>query len=1630
MLGKMKITNLVVLYIQFFFFCKSDDIPFQSSENLLNKSLMYVIHNNFNVNGIMKIIEKMFKNNMDDIEMEDNGDIQNLKIKEYNIDSNKYKLTYFSFKEYCLNEVENGKDCMNYMEKDVTQIANKIDSKFYSKHFKEINLLKHNLNELANLLKWLNELNNEIFYFFENVIDSKNIINNMMTSKSRRALPFINHFEEMVYNLKNADNSFSFHNMIMQFGDELNIIIKNALVEYVYLHKQAKEHMKQLEKYMEKNVKVLTKMHKKIFLSIFYITSDINKTNDKIDFLINKNLNEFKEWVIHENKKCTDNLKKIKSNIDFNFENINEVFDNSKEKLKNDYISFIDISKYLSFQNPNKTILSIIHFLNNKYSDDVDIIFLYNEEYVEFNINDITYENDTSKNNDKSETPKGYIKFETNFNFTDLDIIETSKYEEVLKSYNIDNNSNFKHINKNNFEKIIDDIILNNEMLENGTWIKEKTFQNNNNNNISYNDIYNEIQKDTKYIENSINNIDNNFSFKPSIINFIQSIKKLFNNFIFNFDNYLCSFEKNFDSQDINIHDCVDAADNCINNPIPIEENKKFENEADAQQENLIVDSEKEIKAILENEPNKSEIKMNTSSIELTDYQKNEHTEVLLNDLKMALKNKIMHELESAIKEIVENEVSDVLDDDFPDDDFSDELENYEKGDESNKINTKIIDATKYEGGNNYNRTEHLQENKTELVHSGELDFYKNNIFSTGIVKKNVFDDASDGHLKENDEHLKENDEHLKENDEHLKENDEHLKENDEHLKENDEHLKENDEHLKENDEHLKESDEHLKENDEHLKENDEHLKESDEHSEESGGNSEYDENDENSDIVERQSNDDDIDNGIDENETTEKNRLNFSILHSSNLKYLWRTPIIKQLYNMYIEHRKGYMYNKNDENVDIYEIDKNELENQNNDVNSLNFKEELKNIKDNIFYAVPDIYYIYDILDTYQKNKNNAYEPNKSEIKMNTSSIELTDYQKNEHTEVLLNDLKMALKNKIMHELESAIKEIVENEVSDVLDDDFPDDDFSDELENYEKGDESNKINTKIIDATKYEGGNNYNRTEHLQENKTELVHSGELDFYKNNIFSTGIVKKNVFDDASDGHLKENDEHLKENDEHLKENDEHLKESDEHLKENDEHLKENDEHLKESDEHSEESGGNSEYDENDENSDIVERQSNDDDIDNGIDENETTEKNRLNFSILHSSNLKYLWRTPIIKQLYNMYIEHRKGYMYNKNDENVDIYEIDKNELENQNNDVNSLNFKEELKNIKDNIFYAVPDIYYIYDILDTYQKNKNNASSNNFFYNTFYGNDYLMIKSKGVNIETFIYPYFETLNLQLNEAHTCSSGNYYSCMKNYINNNIDKEKLNKKTVFIYLGIFKDEVFKLTNSKLDDLKKFHLQQFLNKDIEYQFFNNFLVQKHKEESEFFRKLKFYTVHHSQRTDTLMYGVDFNFYVSYFSKGDINHLPFSYYYDSIIYFKVILASSKYGDQEIVPIDDDIINLGLMLSLDNKNKNVHYLIKPEVIEDTQYGMFKKKKGIVKLYKVTYGNVKIIPSKDKYKMHVTRNMNVILQKEVTFNSNNNKRTLYYIDIFYDKMSEIMKNNMNLELFGKTFFLHLEKK
>lgn len=172
----------------------------------------------------------------------------------------------------------------------------------------------------------------------------------------------------------------------------------------------------------------------------------------------------------------------------------------------------------------------------------------------------------------------------------------------------------------------------------------------------------------------------------------------------------------------------------------------------------------------------------------------------------------------------------------------------------------------------------------------------------------------------------------------------------------------------------------------------------------------------------------------------------------------------------------------------------------------------------------------------------------------------------------------------------------------------------------------------------------------------------------------------------------------------------------------------------------------------------------------------------------------------------------------------------------------------------------------------------------------------------------------------------------------------------------------------------------------------------------------------------------MYGIDFNFHVSYFLKGDIQYLPLSYYYDSIIYFKVIFATSKYGYHEIVPIDDDIIKFGLLLSLDNKNKNVHYLISSEVKQDTNYDLLKNKIGVIKIYEVSYETLNMQLINKKYKVNVTKNMRIILEKEVIFN-NNEKKLLDYIDSFYDIMNKIMKNNMNLELYGKTFFVHVQR-
>lgn len=326
----------------------------------------------------------------------------------------------------------------------------------------------------------------------------------------------------------------------------------------------------------------------------------------------------------------------------------------------------------------------------------------------------------------------------------------------------------------------------------------------------------------------------------------------------------------------------------------------------------------------------------------------------------------------------------------------------------------------------------------------------------------------------------------------------------------------------------------------------------------------------------------------------------------------------------------------------------------------------------------------------------------------------------------------------------------------------------------------------------------------------------------------------------------------------------------------------------------------------------------------------------------------------------------------------------------------MDSLMHEDITKWIKDNILYAVPDMNYILGALKSQKRYMNNISSarvggtdsnsihQNYFYDSFYGRDYLIMKSKGVHVETFLYPYFETLNMELNEAGICPWGNYFSCMEKYVKEHIKNKMVEDKILFVYIGTFKEEIFKLSRSKIaDDLKKTHLKQFLDNEKEYDFFNNFMIKKYNEEYNFFENLKTHIVYHSRYKNLLMYGIDFNFHVSYFLKGDIQYLPLSYYYDSIIYFKVIFATSKYGYHEIVPIDDDIIKFGLLLSLDNKNKNVHYLISSEVKQDTNYDLLKNKIGVIKIYEVSYETLNMQLINKKYKVNVTKNMRIILEK-----------------------------------------------
>ncbi|KJP90228.1 hypothetical protein AK88_00076 [Plasmodium fragile] len=1404
---------------------KSEDLPSKVPDKLLNKSLIDILNYNFNVNDVMGMFEKTFKNSVDDFKIEEeNNEMKNLQFKKYKFDKQNYNFMYSSFKDYCLNEIANTENCKKYADKDyITDVFNNIDSDFYNRFYKEINQLKHYIFEIGKLLKRRDELNNEINGTFEGIKNTKEWVKKTMTQKSGTALPLIRYFEDMTYNLKHTNKSLSYYDMMVQYGNELNGIIKNALVEYVYMYKETKTYQKKIEKYMERNARILSKMHKKIILSIFYMISDMNRTNEKIDNLINKKINEFNDWVNSENEEYVRKLKKVKSNIDFNLDDINEHIDQSKEKLEKDKIAFINMSKFLTFQNPTKTIRSIMHLLNNKYSKDVNIIFLYNEEYIDFSLDKMIEVPEPCKINiDSKSTDK--------FNFAHLDFMETSKYEQILNTPPF-GKTDVNHIDKQKIDNIINEIFLQDNKLDNEHWIKAKEFEDVKSN-ISLSDPNKEIQVYTEEMENSINTTMDHYVFKPTIKRYISSVRNLFKNPIFYFNKYIYSFEKNFDSPSSG----TDGALFSFPIKIALDEVKEEQKKEEQQNESA-------------GKPPSGEVRASGGPEEGTEMEVTSRAEPKEEEKGTEVKS---------------------------------------PGEEAKGLSTtspgeKAKETEAKSPGDEAQGTE--AKSPGEEAKGAEAKSPINNIEVTGHDFENDAEKWANTFVKEGP---------------------------------------------------FRELEKELE---------------------------------------------NDIDTELDAELEAELAKTELEVNLETEPEGEIEPKFERNLETMpwgqqgkedafFGNEMEAMLANKKDDksevggekNVeeasleysDMLEREREGRDKEGNEIEVQKENEGDREHKDDMLYGMDD--------------KSIQFEEEKSGV------VEGGDEQ---------------------GEGEEAHREDGNGEDKE---------EYKEEQE--EDHTEEQKEDHKAED--KEDGGENPNEGEVMKVKKHRKAKK---------------KKENKEDDMDDEEGEDDDEDDDDEDEEDDEDDED--EEDEEGKNENNYDDEHDyPHGKESSE---------KYD-------LI------------------SEKNKHSLSIFDSASMKYLWRIPIINRLYNTCSENKKECAEKNGIEVIDLYEIGEEELREIYQDFQNLSYEDSLKRVKEKIIYAVPDVEYLAKALKIHKKNKEENKERNFLYDALYGNDYLIIKSKGVNVETFIYPYFETLNLQLSEIKTCTMEDYYGCMKRYIKKKIKKstpeeedeedreeEKgvdheddkpsdilnntKNEKILFVYLGTFKDEVFKLPKSKIGDhLKKAHLKQFLDNPKDYHFFNNLLIKKYEEEYYFFQKLKVYTVYHSKYKNSIMYGIDFKFYVSYFSKEDIQYLPLSYYHDSIIYFKVVLATSKFGYQEIVPIDDEIIKFGLMLSLDNKKKNVHYLIHSEVTNDTNYDLLKNKTGVVRIYEVSYENLKMQMVDKKYTVQVTKTMKVILHKEVTFN-NNKKRTHDYIDTFYEKMNKIMKNNMDLDLFRKTFYVHLHK-
>ncbi|ANQ08324.1 Uncharacterized protein PCOAH_00026770 [Plasmodium coatneyi] len=1439
---------------------KSEDLPSKVPDKLLNKSLIDILNYNFNVNDVMGMFEKIFKNSVDDFKIEDeNNEMKNLQFKKYNFDRHNYNFMYSSFKDYCLNEVANSENCDKYADKDYIANAFKdIDSNFYARFYKEINQLKHYIFEIGKLLKRRDELNKEINGTFDGIKNTKEWVKKTMTQKSGTVLPLIRYFEDMSYNLKHTNKSLSYYDMMVQYGNELNAIIKNALVEYVCMYRQTKTYQKKIEKYMERNARILSKMHKKIILSIFYMISDMNRTNEKIDNLINKKVHEFNEWVNSENEEYVRKLKKIKSNIDFNLDDINEHIDRSKKKLEEDKIAFINMSKYLTFQNPTKTIRSIMHLLNNKYSKDVNVIFLYNEEYIDFSLDKMIEVPEPCKINIDS-------KSTDNFNFVNLDFMETSKYEQMLNSTTYEQN-NFSHIDKQKIDNTVNEIFLQDKKLDSEYWIKEKEYEDVKSK-ISPGDPNKEIQVYTDEMEESINTTVDYYVFKPTIKRYISSVRNLFKNPIFYFNKYIYSFEKNFDSPASGsigaiLSFPIKTAEDEMKGEQEKEEPQKEEQQTEEQQKE---EQHKEQQQTEEPQKEEQQKEQQQREEQQTEEQQTEEQQT-------EEQQKEQHQKEQQEEPEGKSPSGEVRANEEPGE--SKEIEvtipDEPKGEE--KVTVVTSPGEEAEGVAAIT----LDEEAEGLVASSPVD-------DIGIIRHDLWNDNEEGTNT----------------------------------------------------------------------------------AVEDGPFSEQEKELEN-----------DIDTELD-------------------------AELEKELANA---------------ELDVTQEAEPEIEIETdfeNDVETMPWGEQ---VKKDAFFA--------DEMEVMLVNKDDDKGEMGDEKKVGGGSWEYADGLESEqqHTGEQVNEVEVKKESEGERE---------QKEESFGMDDKFIQVEMS-RSDIVEGGDKKGEAEEEV-------------KEDEVEENKEEVEEGDEED-------GEGDDKE---DDKEEGKEESNedggkdpkeDDVMKHKKRRKKKRKKESREDDMEEGDLDDEDDENDEEVEDDDNGEEDDGDDDNYDDEHDNTHGNKSSGKYDD--------QINEKNKENLSIFQSASMKYLWRIPIINSLYNKCSENKKDIVGRKDVEVIDVYEIGEEELEEIYKDFQNLSYEDSLKRVKEKFFYAVPDMEYLAKALKIHKKKKEENKERNFFYDAMYGNDYLIMKSKGVNVETFIYPYFEILNLQMSEIKTCTMEDYYGCMKRHIRSQMKKgtpeeikavdhangktdgkqsdmvsHKPSEKILFVYLGIFKDEVFKLPKSKIaDDLKSAHLKQFLDNPKDYHFFNNFLIKKYEEEYYFFQKLKVYTVYHSKYKNSIMYGIDFKFYVSYFSKEEIQYLPLSYYHDSIIYFKVVLATSKYGYREIVPIDDEIIKFGLMLSLDNKNKNVHYLIHSEVTNDTNYDLLKNKTGVVKIYEVSYENLKMQLVDKNYKVQVTKKMKIILQKEVTFN-NNKKRTYDYIDTFYDKMNKIMKNNMNLELFRKTFYVHLHK-